>query len=264
VRKEAAWIAEHLRKREQPVLFEASLAKSLKEKGHTLQQLDGRADLFLTVGGDGTILMVQAVTDKPVLGVNAGAIGFLCEVEPPQAGSAIDQVIRGQYRVEERDKLSAWLEDTRLPDATNEVTVQTSRIAKLIRFRITVAGEVLDTLRGDGLIVSTATGSTGYAMSVGGPLMHPHVRGTVLAPIAPFRLAARPWVVPSDAQVELTVLERDSTNNADPSARVVVDGQHGVDVSPGQTVRIGPSARKARFVRLGSGFYERVRTKLTR
>ncbi|MHB1262193.1 MAG: inositol monophosphatase family protein [Thermoplasmatota archaeon] len=264
VRKEAGWIAEHLRKRKQQVLFETSLAASLKEPGLDLQALDARADLFVTVGGDGTILMVQAVTDKPVLGVNAGAIGFLCEVEPPQAGSAIDQVIRGQYRVEERDKLSAWLEETRLPDATNEVTLQTSRIAKLIRFRITVGGEILDTLRGDGLIVSTATGSTGYAMSVGGPLMHPNVKGTVLAPIAPFRLAARPWVVPSDSQVELTVLERDSANNADPSARVVVDGQHGVDVSPGQTVRIGPSPRKARFVRLGSGFYERVRTKLTR
>ncbi|MEA3165242.1 MAG: kinase [Thermoplasmata archaeon] len=264
VRKEAQWIAEHLRKRRQHVLFESSLAKSLKAKGHDLKALDAKADLFVTVGGDGTILMVQAVTDKPVLGVNAGAIGFLCEVEPPQAGSAIDQVIRGQYRVEERDKLSAWLEDARLPDATNEVTLQTSRIAKLIRFRITVGGEVLDTLRGDGIIVSTATGSTGYAMSVGGPLMHPNVRGTVLAPIAPFRLAARPWVVPSDSQVEVTVLERDATNNADPSARVVVDGQHGVDVSPGQTVRIGPSDRKSRFVRLGSGFYERVRTKLTR
>jgi NAD+ kinase len=264
VRKEAAWIAEHLRKRKQTVLFESSLAKGLKAKGHDLAALDAKADLFVTVGGDGTILLVQAVTDKPVLGVNAGAIGFLCEVEPPQAGSAIDQVIRGQYRVEERDKLSAWLEDARLPDATNEVTLQTSRIAKLIQFRITVGGEVLDTLRGDGLIVSTATGSTGYAMSVGGPLMHPSVKGTVLAPIAPFRLAARPWVVPSDSKVELTVLERDSSNGKGPSARVVVDGQHGVDVSPGQTVRIGPSARKSRFIRLGSGFYERVRTKLTR
>jgi NAD+ kinase len=264
VRKEAAWIAEHLRKRNQTVLFETSLAAGLEEPGLDLAALDAQADLFVTVGGDGTILMVQAVTDKPVLGVNAGAIGFLCEVEPPQAGSAIDQVIRGQYRVEERDKLSAWLEDQRLPDATNEVTLQTSRIAKLIRFRITVGGEVLDTLRGDGLIVSTATGSTGYAMSVGGPLMHPNVRGTVLAPIAPFRLFARPWVVPSDTHVELTVLERDSSITGDPSARVVVDGQHGVDVLPGQTVRIGPSPRKARFVRLGSGFYERVRTKLTR
>lgn len=263
VKKEAEWIASHLRKRGQTLLFETSLARSLGEKGLPMEELDGRADLFLTVGGDGTILLVQAVTDKPVLGVNAGAIGFLCEVEPPQAGAAIDQVIRGDYRVEERDKLSAWLGDVRLPDATNEVTLQTSRIAKLIRFRITVGGEVLDTLRGDGVIVSTATGSTGYAMSVGGPLMHPSVHGTVLAPIAPFRLAARPWVVPSSAQVELTLLERDSATG-EPQARVVVDGQHGVDVEPGQSVRIGPSSRKARFVRLGSGFYERVRTKLTR
>ena len=127
-----------------------------------------------------------------------------------------------------------------------------------------MSGEVLDTLRGDGVIVSTATGSTGYAMSVGGPLVHPLVRGIVLAPIAPFRLAARPWIVPADAQIELTLLERDSTAGNEPFARVVVDGQHGAEVAPGQTVRIGPSESKARFVRLGSGFYERVRTKLTR
>jgi NAD+ kinase len=263
VLKEAQRLATYLRDRGQEVLHETSLARELGEEGHPLAELDARADLFLTVGGDGTILMVQSVTDKPVLGVNAGAIGFLCEVEPPQAGSAIDQVVRGDYRVEERDKMSAWLGDARLPDATNEVTLQTSRIAKLIRFRITVGGEVLDTLRGDGVIVSTATGSTGYAMSVGGPLVHPGVHGTILAPIAPFRLAARPWVVPSSSQVELALLERDSVTG-EPQARVVVDGQHGFDVGPGQVVRIGPSPRKARFVRLGSGFYERVRTKLTR
>jgi NAD+ kinase len=262
VRKEADWIAEHLRKRGEKVLVESSLDDN--GRGLSLEELDAKADLFLTVGGDGTILMVQAVTDKPVLGVNAGAIGFLCEVEPPQAASAIDQVIRGDYRIEERDKLSAWLEDQRLPDATNEVTLQTSRIAKLIRFRIAVGGEVFDTLRGDGIIVSTATGSTGYAMSAGGPLLHPSVHGTVLAPIAPFRLAARPWVVPSDALIELTLLERESAIGTEPYARVVVDGQNGADVAPGKTVRIGPSHRKARFVRLGSGFYERVRTKLTR
>lgn len=259
IRKEATWLADHLRGRGERVLLDESLA----DDGLSLAELDEQADLFLTVGGDGTILRVQAVTDKPVLGVNAGAIGFLCEVEPPQAAAAIDQVLRGEFRIEERDKLSAWLGDTRLPDATNEVTLQTNRIAKLVQFRITVGGEVFDTLRGDGLIVSTATGSTGYAMSAGGPLLHPSVRGTVLAPIAPFRLAARPWVVPAETNIELTLLEhRDATG--EPLARVVVDGQHGTDVLPGQTIRIGPSDRKARFVRLGSGFYERVRTKLTR
>ncbi|MEK6975546.1 MAG: inositol monophosphatase family protein [Candidatus Thermoplasmatota archaeon] len=263
VRKEAQRLADHLKSKGQKVLLETKLAVGTKHASQTLAQLDAKADLFLTVGGDGTILFVQGITDKPILGVNAGAIGFLCEVEPPQATSAIDQVIRGDYNVEERDKLSAWLGDERLPDACNEVTLQTSRIAKLIQFRIAVSGEVLDTLRGDGIIVSTATGSTGYAMSVGGPLMHPLVPGTVLAPIAPFRLAARPWIVPADATVELTLLERDSAAG-EKQARVVIDGQHGFPVTPGQSVRIGPSQRKARFVRLGSGYYERVRTKLTR
>ncbi len=207
--------------------------------------------------------MTLHATDKPILGVNAGAIGFLAEVEPPQAAAAIEQIIRGDYRVEVRDKLAAQLGTRKLPDATNEVTLQTSRIAKLIRFRIAVAGEILDTLRGDGIIVSTATGSTGYAMSVGGPLVHPLVHGTVLAPIAPFRLSARPWIVPADAPIELTLEDRDSQMGTG-VARVVVDGQHGFDVSPGETVRISPSPRKARFIRLGSGYYERVRAKLTR
>lgn len=263
VRKEAMWIRDHLLARGQRVMLEKDLAQATGEPGKTLEELDREADLFLTVGGDGTILMTQHLTDKPIFGVNAGAIGFLAEVEPPQAAAAIDQIIRGDYRVEERDKLSAWLGAQRLPDATNEVTLQTSRIAKLIRFRITVGGEVLDTLRGDGIIVSTATGSTGYAMSVGGPLVHPLVHGTVLAPIAPFRLSARPWVVPSDAVVELLLEDRDSQSGTG-QARVVVDGQHGFEVSPGQVVRIAPSPRKARFIRLGSGYYERVRSKLTR
>ncbi|HUR61298.1 MAG TPA: inositol monophosphatase family protein [Candidatus Thermoplasmatota archaeon] len=263
VRKEALWIRDHLLARGQRVLLETDLAQASGEPGRTLEALDREADLFVTVGGDGTILMTQHVTDKPVFGVNAGAIGFLAEVEPPQAAAAIDQIVKGDYRVEERDKLSSWLGAQRLPDATNEVTLQTSRIAKLIRFRVTVAGEVLDTLRGDGIIVSTATGSTGYSMSVGGPLVHPLVHGTVLAPIAPFRLSARPWVIPSDAVVELLLEDRDSQSGTG-QARVVVDGQHGFEVSPGQTVRIAPSPRKARFIRLGSGYYERVRSKLTR
>lgn len=263
IRKEAAWLAEHLRKRDQNVLMERDLAEAGGEKAHSFAELDKLVDIFLTVGGDGTILLATSATTKPIFGVNAGAIGFMSEVDPPQAAQAIDQIIRGDYRIEERDKLSAWLGAQRLPDATNEVTLQTSRIAKLIRFRVTVAGEVLDVLRGDGLIVSTATGSTGYAMSVGGPLVHPLVHGTVLAPIAPFRLSARPWVVPSDAVVELQLMDRDSAQG-EQQARVVVDGQHGFPLAPGDTVRIAPSPHKARFIRLGSGFYERVRTKLTR
>jgi len=263
VRKEALWLRDHLLQRGEDVLLEKDLAGADGTEGRTLMDLDREADLFMTVGGDGTILMAQNVTEKPVFGVNAGAIGFLAEVDPPQAVDAIDRIIGGQYRIEERDKLASWLDDTRLPDATNEVTIQTSRIAKLIQIRIRVDDEHLDTLRGDGIIVSTPTGSTGYAMSVGGPLLHPSVKGIVLAPIAPFRLSARPWVIPEDSRVTVEVLERDSQGEG-LQAKVVVDGQHGTAMASGNMVRIETSDRKARFVRLGSGFYERVRTKLTR
>ncbi len=263
VRKAALGLRDHLVGRGEDVWLETDLAEAASEEGHTLQEMDAVVDLFMTVGGDGTILMTQHVTDKPVFAVNAGAIGFMAEVDPPDAKEALDKVIAGKYRVEERDKLSAYLGDMHLGDATNEVTIQASLIAKLIKIRIDVDGEELDTMRGDGLIVSTPTGSTGYAMSVGGPLVHPAVRGTVLAPIAPFRLSARPWVIPEACCVEVTVVERESIDSEKP-AKVVVDGQHATPIGPGETVTIRASKRKARFVRLGSGFYERVRTKLTR
>lgn len=261
--KEAKWLIGHLRDKDETVQVEAGLAEALGEDGVPMPELGRDVDIVTTIGGDGTILWAQQHTQKPVFGVNAGAIGFMAEIEPPQAEDAIERILRGEYRVEERHRLAARLGDQDLPEAVNEVTLQTARIAKLIRFTVEVDGEVLETLRGDGIIVSTPTGSTGYAMSVGGPLVHPAVQGTVLAPIAPFKLAARPWVVPAEAVVELTLMSRDSAQGVQ-QAKVVIDGQHGFDVDTGATITISASERKARFVRLGTGFYERVRTKLTR
>lgn len=263
VRDAAAAILAALEASGDDVRVEDGLAGPLGRDGGSVAALHKEVDLFVTIGGDGTILYTQAGTDKPVFGVNAGAIGFLAEVEPPQAIEALDIIRAGKHRIEERHKLACRLGDEALPDAVNEVTLQTRRIAKLIRFTINVDDEELDTLRGDGLIVSTPTGSTGYAMSVGGPLVHPAVNGMVLAPIAPFKLAARPWVVPADATVKVQLLERDSAQGVQ-QAKVVIDGQHGFDVDTGATITITQSRHKARFVRLGNGFYERVRKKLTR
>lgn len=263
VAAEALRLVDLLEARGEEVLIEEGLAEPLGRAAQPPDVLDRDADLFLTVGGDGTILHAQSLTNKPIFGVNAGAIGFLAEVEPDGAETAIDQILAGEHRIEERHKLSVHLDGERLPDAVNEVTLQSSRIAKLIRFRVEVDGEPLDVLRGDGIIVSTPTGSTGYAMSVGGPLVHPAVQATILAPIAPFKLAARPWVVPATAVVEVTLMDRDSAQGVQ-QARVVVDGQEGHDMATGGTLRVTCSGAKARFVRLGGGTYERVRTKLSR
>lgn len=263
VAKEAQRIAAALIERGQDVRVEESLAAPLGMPMRTMEQLDQEADVFVTVGGDGTILHAQAATGKPVLGVNAGAIGFLAEVEPDAAPAAIDRILAGDYVVEARHRLTATLGGQELPDAVNEVTLQTSRIAKLIRMEVEVDDEELEILRGDGIIVSTPTGSTGYAMSVGGPLIHPSVPAVVLAPIAPFKLAARPWVVHAGSTIRIRLLERDSAQGQQ-QARVVVDGQHGFDMETGAVLEVRESKRKARFIRFGGGFYERVRTKLTR
>ncbi len=261
VQKEAEFLIAALLARDQHVVVDPELNVPSGAEPVPIRDMD--VDIILTVGGDGTILHAQHHHSAPVFGVNCGAIGFLAEVEPPMAEEAFDRIIAGDYRVEERHKLATLLDGQRLDDATNEITLQTSRIAKLIRFEVHVDGELLDTFRGDGIIVSTPTGSTGYAMSVGGPLMHPGVNGLVLAPIAPFKLAARPWVVPASAQVTVKLLERDSAQGLQ-QARVVIDGQIGHDVATGATLTLSTSDRKARFIRLSTGFYERVRTKLTR
>ncbi len=261
VQKEADELIRLLLARDQSVVVDAELTPPAGVEAMAIRDMD--VDLILTVGGDGTILHAQHHHHAPVFGVNCGAIGFLAEVEPPMAEQALDRIIAGDYRVEERNKLATTLDGKRLDDAVNEVTLQTSRIAKLIRFEVHVDGELLDIFRGDGIIVSTPTGSTGYAMSVGGPLMHPSVMGLVLAPIAPFKLSARPWVVPASATVELKLLERDSAQGLQ-QARAVVDGQIGHDVATGATLTMKCSDQTAKFVRLSSGFYERVRTKLTR
>lgn len=259
VQKEMAAVHEYLLSKRQTVEVEALLAQALGVPGVPLR--DMKADLYVTVGGDGTVLLTLEHTDNPVLSVNAGGVGFLSEIEPKYAPNAIDRILKGDYRVEERTKLASSLGEKRLPDAANEVTVQTARIAKLIKFRIEINGETVDTLRGDGVIVSTPTGSTGYSLSVGGPILHPSVDAVVVSPIAPFRLAARPLVVPYSSTIQIHVLEREIRENV---AKVVVDGQYGFEIPPTGTVTIGPSERRARFIRFNGGFYERVRTKLTR
>lgn len=261
VYRETVTLYGYLQKKKQKVVLETDLARQLKTKGVSLSEMD--ADVFITVGGDGTVLLTLNQTEKPVLAVNAGGVGFLSEVEPKYAPHAIDRILRNDYRIDERAKMACYLDRKRLPDAANEVTLQTARIAKLIKFQLDINGEACDTLRGDGIIVSTSTGSTGYSLSVGGPILHPAVDAVVISPIAPFRLAARPLVIPYQSEIRLTLLERRSAAGG-AEAKVVIDGHHGQDVRYGQSVVVRASKRKARFIRFNGGFYERVRTKLTR
>ncbi len=240
------------------VFAEESLAKKLDITGYSFSDLNKKADVVVTVGGDGTIIRTLGEVEKPIFAINSGGMGFLSEVESKYAMNGLKQVIDGDYNVEMRSKIKVEVNGKRLPDAANEVTVQTARIAKIMYFQIFVENELLETLGADGVIIATPTGSTSYALSVGGPLMDPAVKAMIIAPLAPFRLSTRPWIVPFSKKVRLNVLPKSK------ETKLVIDGNYSINVTCDDKIIISESEKKARFIRFGESFYQMVRLKLVR
>ena len=240
------------------VFVEECLAGELGVKGYLLDEINKKVDMVITVGGDGTILRTLQSVEKPIFAINSGGMGFLAEVESKSAIDGLKRIIDGKYNIEERSKLKILFDDKRLPDATNEVTVQTAKIAKILYLQLFVENELLETLGADGVIVATPTGSTSYALSAGGPIMDPSVDAMVIAPLAPFKLSARPWIIPLDKKIEIKLMPKSK------QTKLVIDGYHTEDVTTKNKIIVTGSEKKARFVRFGESFYQMVRSKLVR
>ena len=236
------------------VFPEQSYAKLAKCKGYSFKDINNKSEIIVTIGGDGTILRALKVIDKPVFAINSGGMGFLSEVESKYAIDGLKRVIDKRYNIEERAKLKIIVNDERLPDATNEVTIQTAKIA----IQLLVENELIETLGADGVILSTPTGSTSYALSVGGPIMDPSVNAIVVAPLAPFKLSARPWIIPLDKKIEVKVLPKSK------ETKIVIDGQFSEKVTSDSKIVVTGSEMKAKFIRFGESFYQMVRLKLVR
>jgi NAD+ kinase len=251
-------IVTHLKPKAE-VLIDTRTAEILHLKGtHVAEMRSKGADFIISIGGDGTVLRgIQKMDDPlPVLGINMGTIGFLVDVNPEEALEVIDKVLSG-FEFEERSRLSIRVNDENLPPATNEVVIITASPAKMLSYRIFVDKSRLEELRADGVVFATSTGSTAYAMSAGGPIVDPRVDGTVIVPLAPFKLSARPWVVPakSKIRVEITVPKKEAV--------LVIDGQYTRKIKEDDTILITKADKPARFVKIGEGgFYEKVRSKL--
>ncbi len=240
------------------VFPEESFAKEAKIKGYSFENINNKADIVVTIGGDGTILRALKDIEKPIFAINSGGMGFLSEVESKYSIDGLNEVIEGNYNVEERAKLKVLVDQKRLPDAVNEVTVQTAQIAKIMYLQLFVEKELLETLRADGVIFATPTGSTSYALSVGGPIMDPSVSAIIIAPLAPFKLSARPWVVPLDKKIGVKILPKSK------ETKIVIDGQYSENITEESSIVITGSDRKAKFIRFGESFYQMVRLKLVR
>ena len=240
------------------VMVEQAIASEIQQQGSSFKDINKNADIVVTIGGDGTILMATSQIEKPVFAINLGGIGFLSEVESKYAFEGLKQIINGKYNVEERSKLKILLDGKRLPDATNEVTIQTARIAKILYLKIFVDNELMESMGADGVIIATPTGSTSYSLSVGGPIMDPTVNAMVIAPLAAFKLSARPWIIPLDRKVGVHLLPKCKETN------LVIDGRFRTPVTQKNNIIITGSEKKARFIRFGESFYQMVRLKLMR
>jgi NAD+ kinase len=234
-------------------VVETHTAEALGLKGVPLAKM--KVDALITVGGDGTILRTLQASDAPVMGVNAGVLGFLTEIQAEEIKTAIKKLLKGDYHIDERLKLKTVLNGKRLEDATNEAVVHTAHIAKMRHFAISVDGTPATEIRADGLIVATPTGSTSYAMSVGSSIIDPRVDALVIAPIAPFRLAARPLVVSARSKIAVRILDPKECT-------MVIDGQCEFKIRGDETLVFTASEKKAKFISFKDDFYRNLEEKL--
>ena len=255
----AGKIVEFLIDKNVETFIDSSLASKLnKYHDIALDFEDMDVDMVIAVGGDGTILRTQGIINQkkiPLFGINMGAVGFLTEIDPAETFTALEQVLAGNYFVEKRTQLRVW-HNKELHKALNEVVIMTQKPAKMLHIEISVDDEVVEELRADGLIIATPSGSTAYSMSAGGPIVDPRVGAFIIVPICPFKLGARPTVVPNDSIIKVKFLRKGK------KAVAVIDGQFEEEINYMDEFVFRKSDNYAYFVRLSKNFYRRVREKL--
>jgi NAD+ kinase len=222
-------------------------------------------DLVLALGGDGTLLKAVRKMDGlevPILGINLGGLGFLTSVPSEEIGPALDAMVAGNYRIREQRLLCAEGEGADGEPlelyALNDIVLDEGTFARrAVVLRMTIGGAYIGTFTADGLIVSTATGSTAYALSAGGPIVHPRLPALVATPICAHSLSIRPLVFGQEERVEVT------NELEGVSLKVTADGQGAHLLAPGRPIAIGLSDRVARLAFVDTrSYYEILRTKL--
>ena len=222
-------------------------------------------DLILTVGGDGTILRAAQVVvpyPTPITGINLGKLGFMTELSVDEAKAKLPALLAGEGWIDERAMLEAelWLLDKGTPSvfhALNDMVMARGEISRVVRIEASIDGEPLTTYKADGVIVSTATGSTGYSLSAGGPILHPQSKDFLLLPILPHLSSTYTLVLPSTAAVQLRISAAHPTT-------LSIDGHINLPLSSRATLKVKQSAHKTRFLRVHpeTSFYSSLERRL--
>ena len=219
---------------------------------------DFECDMAIILGGDGTLLRAESKMkpEIPIFGINMGTVGFLTDTEVQDTFTSLDEILKGSYYREKRARLVVSHENNHY-SAVNEVVIMTDQPAKMLHFEIQVDGEIIEQVRADGLIISTPSGSTAYAMSAGGPIVDPKVGGFIIIPICPYKLGARPFIVSDNSEITVKLLKKGK------SAVFVMDGQRSEEARYEEEIKFKKSEKDVYFIRTSSKyFYKKVKDKL--
>lgn len=248
------------------VLLEDSLAEQIGQvHGYDGEDIPSQVDMVIVLGGDGTLISVARLVgglNVPILGINLGRLGFLTEVTRDELPVMLELLVRGEYVVSERMMLDAIIhrngEEVGKYTVLNDVVINKGALARIIDMETSVDGSHLSTFKADGLIISTPTGSTGYNLAAGGPIIFPEINSLVISPICPHMLTNRPIVVWSRSIIEIKVRFEDDV------VFFTADGQVGRKLLPGDVVEVRRSESRTRLVASPSrDYFEVLRTKLS-
>jgi NAD+ kinase len=229
------------------------------------EQIGQQCDLAIVVGGDGTILnAARSLSDAhvPLVGINVGRLGFLADISPDELEHSLDEILNGSYHEEQRFLLEMQVvRDNNVifeGDAFNDVVIHIRDVARMIEFETRINDEFVNHQRADGIVISTPTGSTAYALSAGGPILHATLDAITLVPISPHTLSSRPLVVHADSQIDVLIC-----NTKEGIAQATCDGHLSMDVHVGDHIKVQRKADKITLLHPRKhNYFEILRAKL--
>ena len=217
-------------------------------------------DLIIVFGGDGTLLnSARKYLDYeiPILGINMGNVGFLTDIKVDNFEHSLSEILNGNYIIEDRKLVSAKFNDVHIY-GLNEIVIHSGSYAQLMRYQLTVNNRIVYEQRSDGLIVATPTGSTAYALSAGGPIIHPSLDVWTILPMLPQSLSSRPFVISSEEKVDIKLFE-----GPNEKAQICADGQNDIDLPYGVDISISKMEKTLKLVHPNDNdFFEACREKL--
>jgi NAD+ kinase len=251
-------LAEYLRNKDLEVYLEDTLAGKVSAQEKTIPLAKMKTDFIITIGGDGTILRTCVTIPKPeppILTINMGVRGFLTEVEPKEACAAVDRCLKGEFKVEKCAKLAVSTCEGAIPDALNDIVISAGEPSKILYTQICKNEKPILKCQADGLIVSTQTGSTGYSLSAGGPVLDPEVDAFVLTPICSLTVFDS-LVFPADSKVTIKAIRPKEV-------LVLIDGNYRqLLTTENPALTVTRSKNVTSFIRFKDDFYNRLRSRL--